>query len=143
MVALVFVARWLVVPKDFGVWESGYMYGWHDKADEQFWKDFTVKYRGRSYCQDCHPRKLESIMFSKHASIQCENCHGPALEHPSAPQRLEIDRSRDFCLRCHALLPYPTSLRGQLRGIKAQEHFPQHGCSTCHNPHRPDLEAGS
>jgi hypothetical protein len=137
IIGLILLARVFLVPKDFGAHERGYMYGWHRKADEQFWKDFKVKYQGREYCKDCHAEKLTAIMKTPHRNIQCENCHGPAVDHPETPPKLAIDKSRAQCLRCHYPLPYPTSGRSQIRGVDPDTHNPDTECSMCHNPHNP------
>jgi hypothetical protein len=138
--AFVLVFRIFYVPADFGVHERGYMYGWHREGNIQEWKDFKVKYQGSDYCNTCHPDKLETISMTPHAVIQCENCHGPAIDHPSDPPRLEIDRSREQCLRCHTSLIYPSSVRADIRGIDPGTHNPDIECVMCHNPHQPGLE---
>ena len=138
--AVIPVAREFLVPNDFGIHERGYMYGWYRKANVEDWKNFTVKYRSEEYCKDCHGDKYESIMQTPHAIIQCENCHGPAMDHPSDPPKLVIDKSRALCLRCHYPLPYPTSGRANIRGIDPERHYPDVECSTCHSPHEPTLE---
>jgi hypothetical protein len=79
-------------------------------------------------------------MQTPHAIIQCENCHGPAREHPSNPPKLEINKTREQCLRCHFPLPYPTSGRANIRGIDPEKHNPGVECSMCHNPHKPKVE---
>lgn len=140
LVAVVLIARTFLVPKDFGIGERGYMYGWHRKSNEEDWKAVKVKYKTAEYCKDCHPDKYSSIMKTPHAIIQCENCHGPAIDHPSEPQKLMIDRSRQQCLRCHFPLAYPTSWRANIRGIDPDKHHPDLECSMCHNPHNPDLK---
>ncbi len=140
IVILILLARLVVVPKGFGVHERGYMYGWHNKANEQFWKDFKVKYQGAEYCKDCHDKNYASIKKSPHQNIECENCHGPAVDHPDNPPKLAVDKSRSQCLRCHYPLPYPTSGRAQIRGIDPDKHNPDVECSMCHNPHKPNLE---
>ncbi len=134
---LILIAQYFYVPKDFGIWERGYMYGWHRKGDEVFWMDFKVKYKGSEYCKNCHSENYNSIMQSPHAIIICEDCHSPAIEHPSDPQKLQITRGRDLCLRCHYPLPYPTSGRSNIRGIDPDKHNPGILCVTCHNPHKP------
>jgi len=140
IVILILLARLVVVPKDFGAHEQGYMYGWHNKANEQFWKDFKVKYQGAEYCKDCHDKNYTSIKKSPHQNIECENCHGPAVDHPENPPKLAVDKSRAQCLRCHYPLPYPTSGRAKIRGIDPDKHNPDVECSMCHNPHKPSLE---
>jgi predicted CXXCH cytochrome family protein len=139
VVALVMAIRPMIVPSDFGIGERGFMYSFHRKSSEDDWKAFKVKYQTRQYCADCHEEKYESIMASKHKIIQCENCHGPALEHPEDPEKLVIDRSRKLCLRCHAYLPYPTSNRANIKGIIPSEHNEGEPCAECHDPHEPDL----
>lgn len=137
MVVLILLVRMVYVPKDFGVHEQGYMYGWHRKANEEDWKKIAVKYQGKEYCKDCHSEKFNSIGKTPHRIIQCENCHGPAVDHPSDPPKLDIDRSREQCLRCHYPLPYPTSDRAKIRGIDPAKHNPGVECSQCHDPHKP------
>ncbi len=139
LVVLILIVRELYVPKDFGSHERGYMYGWHRKGNEDEWKAFKVKYQfNNEYCKDCHSDKYETLMRSPHAVINCENCHGPAMEHPSDPTKLKIDKSREQCLRCHYSLPYPTSGRANIRGVDPEKHNPGVECSICHNPHKPN-----
>jgi predicted CXXCH cytochrome family protein len=140
LVIIILIARTFYVPKDFGVHGRGYMYGWYRENNIKFWKDFKVKYQGTEYCKDCHSDKYESIMKTPHAIIPCEDCHGPAMDHPSEPPKLAIDKTRGLCLRCHSSLPYPTSGRSQIRGINPDTHNPDVECVMCHNPHKPSLE---
>lgn len=140
LVALVLLIRVFYVPKDFGVHERGYMYGWYREGSVDFWRNFKVKYQGKEYCKDCHPENYESINSTPHALIECENCHGPAADHPSNVQKLPVDKSRGQCLRCHAKLAYPTSGRSSIRGIDPDSHNPDIECVSCHNPHKPTLE---
>ena len=140
VIALALIARHFVVPPDLGVGVRGFMYGFHRKSNEDEWKAFKVKYLTKEYCKECHEEKYESNMASKHGIIQCENCHGPAIDHPDNPEKLVIDKSRALCISCHAKLPYPTSKRGEIKGINPDEHNPGEECSTCHDPHKPDME---
>jgi len=139
VIGLTFLVRPLVVPSDFGVGERGFMYSYHRKSNEDEWKAFKVKYQSKQYCKDCHEDKYNANMSSKHKIIQCENCHGPAIDHPENPEKLVIDKRRELCIRCHSRLPYPTSLRATIKGINPTEHNPEYECSTCHDPHSPDL----
>ncbi len=140
LVIALLVARKLYVPADFGINGRNFTYGYYRKASVNDWKEFKVKYKGRQYCKECHEENFDSISKSKHRIIQCENCHGPAIDHPDNPEALEIDRSRGLCLRCHADLPYPGSHRNDLPAIDPEEHNPDKACADCHNPHKPDLE---
>lgn len=136
-VGVVLIARFLYVSEDFGINEGGYMYGWYRKSNEEEWKQIKVKYQGMEYCSGCHLEQYRALNQSPHAIIQCENCHGTAIDHPSDPLKLSIDRSRELCLRCHTYLPYPTSNRANIRGIDPEKHNPGIECSICHNPHKP------
>lgn len=140
LVIVILVARAIIVPKDFGMHEKGYMYGWYRKASEDDWKNIKVKYKGKEYCKDCHSANYEIISTTPHTIIQCENCHSPAIDHPASPEKLEINRSRELCLRCHAKLPYEQSGRAWIRGINNEEHNPGMECVGCHNPHKPGFD---
>ena len=145
VVALVLLARAAVVPGDFGVHGQrpdgkNFTFGFYRAGAVDYWKNFTVKYKGKEYCGDCHDDKMAENLSSKHAIIQCENCHGPAFDHPDDPEKLTINRSRDLCLRCHADLGYTDNPRSMIKAIDPEEHNPGEACADCHNPHKPNLE---
>jgi predicted CXXCH cytochrome family protein len=137
LVCIILVARYFYVPKDFGIGERGYMYGWHRKGDVEFWKDFKVKYRGSEYCKDCHSENYKKLMQSPHVIIPCEDCHSPAIDHPENPSKLQIQKGKELCLRCHYPLPYPTSGRANIPAVDPETHNPGTECVMCHNPHNP------
>ncbi|HLB25921.1 MAG TPA: cytochrome C, partial [Nitrospirota bacterium] len=100
LVAVILAARAFLVPKDFGVHDQGYMYGFHRLGNEKEWSGMKPNYKfDSSYCEGCHEDKVKSISGSSHAIIPCEDCHGPAMDHPDNPPKLGIDRSREQCLR--------------------------------------------
>ncbi len=143
---LILAARVVYVPKDFGSYERGYMYSWHEKNNEDFWKNFKIKYKGKAYCKDCHEDKVTMIDKTPHRIIMCENCHGPAgdaegvVHYDDKRPKLVIDRSRELCYRCHVKLPYPTSGRSEIKGfLDPEQHNPGIECVSCHNPHSPKL----
>lgn len=140
IVGLILVFRVFYVPNDFGIQDRGYTFGFHRLGNEQDWKNFPAKYKSTSYCNECHDDKVASISVSPHAMLPCENCHGPALNHPENPEKLPIDRSRDLCIRCHSALYMPSSGRNDIPGIDPKMHNPDTACSECHNPHNPSLE---
>ncbi len=139
LVAVALAGRSFLVPKDFGVHDSGYVYGWYDQSDPERWKEVQVKYQGREYCQGCHGGQSTEVSASLHAAIQCENCHGPAVNHPADPPKLSIDRSRALCLRCHADLPSTLSDRKAIKGRDPDTHNPGIDCVACHRPHSPKV----
>jgi len=136
LVAIILVARTFMVPEGFGIHERGYMYGWYREGNIAEWKAFQAKYQGKEYCRDCHDEQEKQVLSSPHKTIECENCHGPALEHPSDPPKLPLDRTRGLCLRCHTYLPYPTSKRSEIKGIDPDQHNTGLECAGCHNPHQ-------
>lgn len=138
VIALTLSVRAFVVPKDFGAHERGYMYGWHRKGNEEEWKAFETGYKTAVYCKDCHTEEYSLVSSSFHGNINCENCHGPAFGHPSGPPKLEINRERGLCIRCHALLPSEFSARAGIKGIEPDSHNPGIDCVMCHNPHKPE-----
>lgn len=139
-VTLLLVIRANVVPFDFGVNGKNFTYGFFRKGSIEDWKAFKVKYRGKEYCRECHEEKVTENLSSPHSIIQCENCHGPAIDHPDNPEKLAINSDRNLCLRCHAYLPYPQSNRADMPHVDPDNHNPGEECISCHNPHHPNLE---
>ena len=135
LAGIILIARMFIVPRDFGIHDTGYTYGWYRKASMEDWKAVTVKHQGREYCRVCHAAQFQQLLSSPHRIIQCENCHGPALQHPSEPMKLSIERRRELCLRCHSYLPYPTSKRSEIKGVDPDKHNPGIECVSCHDPH--------
>lgn len=141
-IAILLTVRHFMVPDDFGVNGKDFTYGFHRLSSVDDWQNFKVKYKGQQYCQECHEENVAAINASKHLNIQCENCHGPAIDHPEDPEKLTIDTSRELCLRCHASLDYKGNPRSKIKAIDPQGHNTDTECSECHNPHNPNLEEG-
>ncbi|MBU0673484.1 MAG: cytochrome c3 family protein [Proteobacteria bacterium] len=142
-IALLLLVRYFMVPADFGVHGESFKLSFHRLSNVDDWRNFTVKYKGNTLCIECHEENVEAHANSAHAIIQCENCHGPAENHPDNPESLALDTSRELCLRCHADLPYPSSTaRNQIPPIDPNKHNPGSACVQCHNPHNPELEVG-
>ena len=140
LVASILVIRQFLVPEDFGVHGDSFTYNFYRLGNVQEWKDFKVKYQGRERCARCHDENTAEIAGSKHAAMQCENCHGPGVDHPKQVKKLPVNTSRDLCLRCHHKLEYPGSQRASLPGVNGEKHMKKRECSKCHNPHHPNLE---
>jgi hypothetical protein len=142
LIGITLIARAIIVPADFGIHEKGYTYGWYRKGNEEDWKSVKIKYQTREYCKDCHAGHYKRVVSSRHAKVQCENCHSPAIDHPEKPEKLNIDRSRELCLRCHAYMPYRPVKYAELRTgtitLKMQDpdtHNPGMECVSCHSAH--------
>lgn len=146
-VALILLARYVLVPGDFGVHGESFTFNYHRASNVEEWKDSKrglpgVSYLGKEVCADCHDDKADKLASSPHAIIQCENCHGPGNDHPETedPAAMTIDRSRDLCLRCHSYLGYAETNRATIPGIEPDEHNVDSVCVDCHDSHNPDLE---
>ncbi|MBF0555368.1 MAG: cytochrome c3 family protein [Nitrospirae bacterium] len=152
VVVTMLVVRVIFVPSDFAAKNGDYKYQWHRLASEQFWKDFSVKHKGREFCQQCHSELVDKIKDSGHQNVQCENCH--AMSDPakkSHPINLKedfgylldigVDRSRELCKRCHAELSYRpptyTTTKGtvKFKMIDPTKHNPGVECVMCHDVH--------
>ena len=146
LVVALLIFRLFYVPNDFVSGKRGFMYSYHRKSNEVEWKQQPAKYgvtgreRMHEYCSTCHGEVVKVRTEKFHGIIPCEDCHGPALNHPEEPEKLSIDRSRELCLRCHTNLPYTTSERKRIPGIDPKGHNPGLQCVKCHNPHNPRLE---
>ncbi len=142
----ILVFRLFYVPDDFGSGKAGFMYSYHRFSAEDDARSQLIKYRDtgkqkmHEYCAECHGDEVEIRTEDLHGIIACENCHGPALNHPDEPEELTIDRGRGLCLRCHTDLPYATSERHRIPGIDPKEHNVDDECVECHDPHNPRLE---
>lgn len=137
VVVAILLARVFLVPNDFGVHGESFTYNYYRLSNIQEWKDFPVKYQGREYCLGCHAENVQSLNDSAHAPVECENCHGPAANHPNEISKLPADRTRELCLRCHAFLDYPNTSRAQVPHINDRMHMRRRECVQCHDPHDP------
>ena len=142
-IALILLARYFLVPSDFGVQGDSFTFNYHRASNVDEWKNTPgVSYLGSDVCVECHTENGDKLASSPHAIIPCENCHGPGRDHPETenPETMTIDRSRNLCLRCHADLSYANSSRADLPAIDPNEHNVDSVCVECHDSHNPDLE---
>ena len=146
IIALILIVRAVAIKdKDFAAHETGYRFGWHDKQNEEFWRDgFKVKYMDRRLCFDCHEDKAKVLLGSAHKNINCQNCHTAegvvGADHPEKVEKMVIDRSRAQCLRCHAEIPDVGSGRAKItKQIDGLTHpwddEKETECVTCHDVH--------
>ena len=130
LVAVLLVARRVLVPKTFG--EKGH-YRAAAVADVT---GLPIRYAGHDACAMCHPAEVEKKASSYHRPVACEVCHGPASDHVGDPMAHQppAPRDRSFCPRCHLYNPArPTGFPQ----IDTATHNPGIPCYACHNPHDP------
>jgi hypothetical protein len=131
------VARSLAVPPTFG--EDGYYRG----AAVAEAMSFSPRHLGKAACGDCHSEELELHDKDAHATVECEDCHGPGAAHVDDPGEVKLakPKGKAFCLTCHQLL---SARPGAFPQINWREHFrfvgvkdPNTECVACHSPHEP------
>lgn len=140
LLVTILIARQFMVPDDFGIHGESFTYNFYRLGNVQEWKDFPAKYLGRESCLECHEENYEQNGSGPHAPIQCENCHGPGVNHPDEIEYLPLNTTRELCLRCHESLDYPDSRRAELPNIRNRTHKRRRECVSCHNPHDPREE---
>lgn len=138
LIGLILFSRQFLVPEDFGVHGDSFTYSFHRLSNIQEWKEFPVKYQGRDSCAECHKDNFRTHRRGWHKNVECENCHGPGVNHPDEIEFLPVNRERSMCLRCHADLKYPeTTDRSFMPLIVDRRHKRKGVCAECHNPHDP------
>lgn len=119
-------------PPSFG------QYGFYRGQNVKEWADLPVEYASAPSCQPCHQDRYETWARSKHRTVICENCHGPAETHIEKKAKLIKERSRKLCALCHSQL---VSRPRGFPQVDLEKHGDQLACVTCHNPHNPPLAA--
>lgn len=138
MAFAIFIAMMLVL-KHFLTPDSWREYGpYRGKALEEIGSR-QAKLVEMETCAMCHDSIAALKSQSKHASIECENCHGPGYLHIDEPEEnpLEVLKDGSLCLRCH--LKNPARPSEIIKQIDPAEHNTGEQCITCHNPHSPWL----
>ncbi len=162
LVVLALIARTQLIPADFKAKGGDYKYQWHREGNEEEWKNFPVKHKGREFCEQCHSEMTATVKGSGHTNVQCESCHvqfNPEKKgHPIDLKsdfdyllEIGIDRSRDLCKRCHTELPYRPKPKlyianrehsEEMKLINPEEHNPGIKCVMCHDVHKTGFKGG-
>jgi len=137
-VTAVIVGRLFFVPKTFG------MFGPYRAANLLEQRAFPVKYQGPGACEPCHADEYAFWKANGHKTIICEDCHAPITTHIKGDEKfadMEINRSFNFCLRCHQKLPARPEKFPQIDPIEhladAKLSLQDTVCLVCHSPHDP------
>lgn len=86
-------------------------------------------------CSACHAQIARTKLVSKHALVECTECHNVPQEHREAPRVHEASKpeTRDFCGKCHG--------EGGKQSAGPKVDMATHGerylCWQCHYPHQP------
>ncbi len=112
-------------------------YGFHPKNIEENvseWANLPVQFASSSVCVDCHQDKYGMWEKGDHRTVNCENCHGPAMAHLETGTRPIVDTSRELCGLCHSKL---ISRPRDFPQVDMEEMGGHEECITCHDPHEP------
>ena len=123
-------ARYFLVPPTFG--ELGH----YRSAAVDSAAALPIHYAGQQVCGECHDEIFASKLESRHQSVACEVCHGPAAAHVEDPEQYTppAPRKRGYCPLCHG---YDASRPTGFPQIDPLSHNPMRPCISCHNPHQP------
>jgi hypothetical protein len=137
-IAVFMVGRLFFVPKTFG------LFGHYRAANVAEQTAFPVNFQGPASCEPCHADEFQLWKGSGHKTIICEDCHAPYGTHVKNDDKsadMEINRSFEFCMRCHQKL---TARPDSFPQIDALEHLAKYKtelgdtvCLSCHSPHDP------
>lgn len=143
-VALVFVAgiivflvaRGMVVPKSFG------QYG-HYRGDSL--AEIAARpaaFAGHETCEGCHPEVVEVKKTGKHASVNCEACHGAQAKHADDPMSLKPVKpdTAVLCVKCHEA---NSAKPKKFPQVVAKDHAGDLACGSCHQAHKPGMGGDS
>ena len=124
------VARHYLVPKTFG--ELGH----YRTAAVDSLAALPIRYGGQEICAECPEEIVDKKMESRHRTVSCEVCHGPAGAHVEDPQEVHLPapRKRGYCPLCHG---YNASRPTGFPQIDPTTHNPVKPCISCHDPHQP------
>lgn len=159
-----FIARWMLVPSDFGV------YGFYRAGALNDVKARAVSYAGSAACEECHAGTYEppddakkqpakdkkdtddevvvqtsgltwpvpKNVDNKHAILRCEACHGPLAPHADDPEKAVPKVGKDqLCMTCHKEVAGRPTTQPQ---VVAGDHGDNDPCVSCHKPHRPKTD---
>ncbi len=153
VVTLAFAARYLLIPHSY------YRYGHYRGDAVAEIAGAAPLYQGARSCAACHRVIFDQWSASAH-HVQCEDCHGPAGEHPrmgAPPLRVDPDTHQvlmhsryrlaagrmlvpsdtaHLCLQCHASIAGRPTAQPQ---VAASEHAGTQQCVACHDVHSPQI----
>ena len=92
-------------------------------------------------CSACHGEIARTKAVSRHALLECTQCHATPVQHKVKPRevRPEKPRTREFCGSCHAQdAKPPKSISQSVPRINLETHGGRYVCWQCHYPHLPE-----
>ena len=129
-IVLFVVARAILVPREFGTLGHYRPGALADNAKK------VPVFAGKAACLECHTDMVEKQKGSKHASVNCEACHGALGVHANDPEKKPVRPDpKAVCLACHtANVAKPKGFKQ----IDPKTHMEGGPCNECHAPHHPE-----
>jgi len=128
------VLRSAVVPRSFG------QYGHYRGAAIAEVAARAPVFAGHEVCEACHAEVVEQKKVGRHVVIPCETCHAAQGRHADDPASVKPEKldTAVLCARCHERNSAKPKSFPQ---VVSAEHSSGLACDTCHQPHRPKIEA--
>ena len=126
--------RAAVIPRSFG--QYGHYRG--DAITEIAAR--PISFAGHQVCEGCHTEVVDQKKLGKHVVVSCEACHGALANHAEDPASVtppKLDTSV-VCARCHEANSAKPRAFPQ---VVTADHSGGIACNTCHQPHKPGIEA--
>jgi len=128
------VVRAAVIPHSFG--QYGHYRG--DAIAEIAAR--PIAFAGHQVCEGCHVEVVEQKKLGKHVVVPCETCHGALANHADDPASVTPPKldTAVICARCHEANSAKPKTFPQ---VVTADHSGGAACDTCHQPHKPGIEA--
>jgi hypothetical protein len=132
-IVLFLILRAAMIPKDFGQYGHYRPGALADNAAR------PISFAGRAACEECHADVVESRAGHKHEHVGCEACHGALAAHADDPSgaKPELPDAKTLCRSCHERNVARPPAFPQVDG---DEHSGGEVCTSCHQPHHPEVE---
>lgn len=90
-------------------------------------------------CSACHGEIARTKTLSRHATLECVQCHRVEEEHKINPRTSIPTKpaAREFCGQCHA--EGAVGPPG-IRQVEMEFHWPRYVCWQCHYAHFPEVQ---
>lgn len=88
-------------------------------------------------CDACHAKIQRTMSLSRHANLNCMECHETPKQHKVLPRNYmpKKPQSREFCGKCHG---QDAASHKDIPRINMSSHGEKYRCWECHYPHMPE-----
>jgi hypothetical protein len=88
-----------------------------------------------SDCRGCHTEAAAESAGNAHATLLCESCHVPSIDHPGSAEgvtRMLPAATSEQCIACHTSTAGKPAMFPQ---VPIDAHYVGAECVGCHEPH--------